>query len=385
MKWLLTTPIYYPERHGGIEKAVMEFAKRLTKAGEEVVLLAGSNEDILGEDYQDGIRVLRIPIATAFVAKDFSTYYELNKRAHILIQRENPDAIWCHDWYLGLASLKHQEESKCLLISHLHVLKFIESRQRLSGWRIWIDRIQRALYQGSHFTIVPSPRQKKWLHDFYGPRKNQTLVMPYGFDEAAQIPRRDGKSRLKIAYAGRFEAEKNLTTVLEALQLLPRREEVELMFIGSGTEEARIRFLAKGLAIQFVPFQKEASQLWKYISQCDGLILPSRYESFGLIGIEAISRGIPILISSEAGLSEYLSPNHHASIFDPRCAQSIADCLQKAIGRKNEFFASSLNARADLQHVLNWNASTEILLTRVNQLRKKMINGRQKYMSLIAR
>jgi len=132
-----------------------------------------------------------------------------------------------------------------------------------------------------------------------------------------------------ILHIGRKAEEKNLDTVIRALTFLP--ENYRCVFVGKGKSE-RYRELACEMGVDSRCYWIEAvpnSELPAWYSWCDCLCVPSRWEGFGIVFIEAAACGTPIVTSDIAPMNEYLRNGESACLVkDYESPQALATAVQ---------------------------------------------------------
>ncbi len=157
----------------------------------------------------------------------------------------------------------------------------------------------------------------------YGTDTKRVRVLPNRVDTAIFRPIRD-KYLLQpiserfpkgkyILHVGRKSKEKNLDTLICSLPLLPK--EYHCIFVGQGDIQP-YKTLAQSLCVDDRCFWIESiknSELPMWYSWCDCMCLPSRWEGFGVVFIEAAACGTPIITSDIAPMNEYLT--HNASAY----------------------------------------------------------------------
>ena len=121
------------------------------------------------------------------------------------------------------------------------------------------------------------------------------------------FPREEPEEKIILLFVGRLERVKGLDIILESLLYLP--QEVHLLVIGEGREKGKYkRFVRdKGLQkrVEFLGGFPQEKLPFMY-SQAHLTVIPSREESFGLVGLESMSCGTPVIASSRGGLTEYI-------------------------------------------------------------------------------
>ena len=162
----------------------------------------------------------------------------------------------------------------------------------------------------------------------------RTAVIPcpiFEGDRAFAQPRpaKALRTPLRIGFLGRFHPKKQLDVLIEALSLLP--SEVTLIAGGDGPDpiRAELRTLAANLAVGdrivwrgFVASRDKDA----FFESIDVLVMPSEYESFGVVAAEAMHRGVPAIVSPRTGIAELISSRGGGLIVQP-VARTLAEAL----------------------------------------------------------
>jgi glycosyltransferase involved in cell wall biosynthesis len=106
-----------------------------------------------------------------------------------------------------------------------------------------------------------------------------------------------------VLFPGKLLAQKQVMPLLEAfIEINPR--DVALVFVGEGPEKpellARAALAPENIQLQFLPFANQSEMPARYLL-ADLVVLPSRYETWGLVVNEAMHLGVPCLVSDEVG------------------------------------------------------------------------------------
>jgi D-inositol-3-phosphate glycosyltransferase len=213
--------------------------------------------------------------------------------------------------------------------------------------------------------IAATPAELAQLLWLYRADKRKISVVPPGVDDARfqPISQQDARARLEIAqdahlllFVGRIEPLKAVDTIFYALQQLKDRPDVasktRLAVIGgnpqdleNNSELARLVRLAAELGISdMIDFlgAKDQHLLPVYYSASDVVIMPSDYESFGMVALEAMASGTPVIASEVGGLAYlvrdgetgYLVPVREPAVLADRIYRLISDdALQQRLGQ----------------------------------------------------
>jgi glycosyltransferase involved in cell wall biosynthesis len=133
--------------------------------------------------------------------------------------------------------------------------------------------------------------------------------------EALGIP----ESRFVFIMSGKLIPRKDPLAVLQAIRLLRDRDRVGLIVLGDGElKEAFVRDAKAILGERFVyPGFVNQTQIAKYFAASDALVMPSRFETWGLVVNEAMHHGLPCVVSSQVGCAPDLVHNGQTGFVYP--------------------------------------------------------------------
>lgn len=162
----------------------------------------------------------------------------------------------------------------------------------------WMLRLNYALVD---HVIAISQRQSQWLLDenILPPSKLTTIPQSRTLDPFLTIPPLNPHNPLVLGAYGRFCQQKGFDRLLKSMQHLPQ---LTLYLAGSGEDEPLLRALAEGLGN--VHFLGRIDDVPQFLETCDVVVIPSRYEPFGLVCLEALAAGRPVVVADVDGLPE---------------------------------------------------------------------------------
>ncbi|MGO1057699.1 glycosyltransferase family 4 protein [Planococcus sp. FY231025] len=139
---------------------------------------------------------------------------------------------------------------------------------------------------------------------------------------------------IKLIYIGALNKNKNIEAILKVCSLLKQRKiNVSLNIVGSGDYEFKLKEMVKSLEIQkqvkFHGFNENKTYLKELMDKSDIFIMPSIKETFGLVYIEAMSRGLPVIYSESQAIDGYFPDGSIGYAVEPFNIKMIANRIIK--------------------------------------------------------
>jgi glycosyltransferase involved in cell wall biosynthesis len=166
-------------------------------------------------------------------------------------------------------------------------------------------------------------------------------ILPLGFDPECISYRENADDRLasrplKLLYAGTVTQRKGIKYLLEAMHLLKAGKDVELHIIGGiqGPEEPLKQY--KGLYIYHGSVSQD--ELFRRMGDYDALVLPTVFEGFGLVILEAMAAGLPVITTSHSVGPEIITNGKNGYIVPVRDISGIVNAINFLREKSNEEF-----------------------------------------------
>lgn len=206
---------------------------------------------------------------------------------------------------------------------------------------------EKEVLDSSSLIVTATERERQDLIELYDAPSDKITVIPCGVDLEMfhPLPKERARSILGLdsshilLYVGRIEAEKGIEILLEATSLI-KRDDIEVFVIGGGHEDRdkidSLRRCSHKLGIEkWTHFQDAVNQsrLPLYYSAADLCVLPSRYETFGMVALEALACNTPV-IASKAGVLAELIKNDAAIVLDELSPFRLASILDRVLEDK---------------------------------------------------
>ncbi|HEX6391763.1 MAG TPA: glycosyltransferase family 4 protein [Solirubrobacteraceae bacterium] len=315
---------YPPVVEGGLARHVRKLSEALV-ASEDVevhVLTRGDDDD----EIVNGVHVHRVrePQRPADLA-EFVTWIE-HMNADMLAagvelgDRCDFDLVHGHDWLVAVAGDHLAKRFRCPLVMTVHATEY----GRHQGWvdkhpQSHIHGIERWMTNRADAVITCSHYMRGHVADIYGLDEERISVIPNGIDPTDLVPVED-LDTLRARFAqpheqlvllvGRLVYEKGFQLALEALPgLIERVGDVRFLVAGSGTHEAELQEQAAQLGLlehgTFLGWIGD-DVLHSLYRIADLTVVPSLYEPFGLVALEAMASGCPCIVADTGGLREVI-------------------------------------------------------------------------------
>jgi len=275
------------------------------------------------------------------------------------------DIVHSHYWQSGLAG---GDIAKALAIPHVmmfHTLGEVKNRARTSELEPSL-RIEgeRALVAGADVVMTASSHERDLLQRYYGANPDRLVTIPCGVDLDLFQPLDQAQSRRELGlqpeapillWVGRLEKLKGVDILIEALAQLDERD-FTLMLVGGDEhaadlkEELRSQAVEAGIAanIRFegpVPHER----LPVYYNAADVCVVPSYYESFGLVAVESMACGTPVVASRVGGLISTVTDGVTGYLIPWRCPEPFAEKLEVILNNPELRANFSLSARKSVE------------------------------------
>lgn len=343
---------YPPLIEGGLARHVRKLSENLVRQGVEVhVLTRGHEESPDEEETSYGVVVHRVrePKRPRELG-EFVTWIE-HMNADMLAagvelgDRFDFDLVHGHDWLVAVAGDHLAKRFRCPLVVTIHATEY----GRHQGWvdkhpQSHIHGVERWMANRADRLITCSSYMREHVSDIYGLEEDAVAVIPNGIDPAELVPV-DDLDTLRSRFAapderlvllvGRLVYEKGFQLALEALpRLIERVGNVRFLVAGSGTHEQELKAQASDLGLMergtFLGWIGD-DVLHSLYRIADLTVVPSIYEPFGLVALEAMASGCPCLVADTGGLREVV-PNEDVGLrFVSRDPDSLGEMAERIL------------------------------------------------------
>lgn len=335
------TNTYYPVI-SGVVRSVETFRQALTELGHNVFIFAQD-----ATNYEDTHPfIFRYPTIDLPLATNFPLPIPLSSFVDHLLPLLKVDVIHSHHpFLLGQVAATKAAELEVPLVFTFHTQyreysHYIALSQEFV--KETIDRWVTDYIQKCHHLIVPSDSMRQVLADEYGVTERITTI-PTGIDlepyqradgQAVRQQRGWGQDKVLIS-VGRLAKEKNWETLLAAVaQVMRKRAEVRLVLIGEGSEQENLKKYSEDLGmaakVEFVgniPFD----DIPAYLKAADLFCFASVTETQGLVTMEAITAGLPVVAVDATGTKDVIDHGQQG-LLTPNDSAALAQAIEQVLG-----------------------------------------------------
>ncbi|MGK0420373.1 MAG: glycosyltransferase involved in cell wall biosynthesis [Polaribacter sp.] len=205
---------------------------------------------------------------------------------------------------------------------------------------------KRILVNASNIIFISISLRKLFFENFYFKKIENELLnkikdIPNGIDDFwlknITPPRKENK--LRFLFIGKFDKNKNVINLIKALNFLrENHDDIKLDLIGgSGSNHKKIlKVINKNSWITYHGKINDKQKIKNIFKQNDFFLMPSKFETFGLVYIEALSQGLPILYTKNQGVDGLFNPAVGLATKANK-NKNIANNIEKMILNSNEY------------------------------------------------
>ena len=302
---------------------------------------------------------------------------------------------WLSAW-VGM-ELKKQQQSKHLHTYHsLGAVKYksVKNIPEISQTRL---EIEKQCLETADLIVATSPQEQEHMRSLVSQLGN-IRVIPCGTDieNFGRYSRQDSRAKLNIEseakvvlYVGRFDPRKGIETLVRAVGLneVKRQPNLKLIIVGGSTpgkkdgkERERVEGIVKQLGLEDITLfagRLEHEELAYYYAAADVCVVPSHYEPFGLVAIEAMASGTPVIASRVGGLKFTVVDELTGLLVPPQDERALAKAIARVLLYPAWSRQLEKDARKRVESMFSWDGVAEQLqqqyLTQLSQIEQESL------------
>jgi glycogen(starch) synthase len=344
---------YPPLIEGGLARHVRKLSENLAALGNEVHVLTRGSEESPDEELVGGVHIHRVrepkrpTDLSEFVAWVERMNADMLAAGVELGDRFEFDLVHGHDWLVAMACDHLARRFDAPLVTTIHATE----HGRHQGWvdkhpQSHIHGVERWITNRSDRVIACSYYMREQIADIFGVDETRIAVIPNGIDPGDLQPQDEPElRRLRSEFAapeeklvlliGRLVYEKGFQLALEAMpRLIDAVPGTRFLVAGSGTHEQELRKQAEELGLlehgTFLGWIGDdvLHSLYRIADVC---VVPSIYEPFGLVALEAMASDCPCIVADTGGLREIVSHGEVGLRFRSRDPESLGEMVERVL------------------------------------------------------
>ena len=344
---------YPPLIEGGLARHVRKLSEALVELGTEVHVLTRGGEESPAEEVVAGVSIHRVrepgrPTDLGeFVAWVERMNADMLAAGVELGDSHEFDLVHGHDWLVAMACDHLARRFGAPLVATIHATE----HGRHQGWvhehpQSHIHGVERWITNRADRVIACSYYMREQIADIFGVPDEKVVVILNGIDPEDLQPQNGHElERLRLEFAtpdqrlvlllGRLVYEKGFQLALEAMpSLIGRLPDTRFLVAGSGTHELELRrqaaergLMEHGTFLGWIG-DDVLHSLYRIADVC---VVPSIYEPFGLVALEAMASGCPCIVADTGGLREVV-PHEEAGLrFRARDPAALGEMVERLL------------------------------------------------------
>jgi hypothetical protein len=311
----------------------------------------------------------------------------VSARARWLAERQQLDLFEFPNWE-GMGSFYKVAGRRRPMVVRLHtsLREILETEGRPLGPKeTFAARLEQRTCLSADALYVSTRAHRAFMAKEVGVPESRMSIVPLGVADIASRPAAEPRPRNAdpiVLYLGRLETRKGSIELLDAARLvLQAMPKTRFVLIGRDRPHApggvtHEEWLRKSFPpevirqIEFLGVQDDAS-VARWFERADLFVAPSRYESFGLIFIEAMRAGLPVIGTRAGGIPEVVTPGRSGLLVDPQAPGQLAEAILAVLRDEPRRLELARGARAEYETRF----SNRVMAERTAEHHRELLNG----------
>ena len=334
---------------GGMNVYVLELSQELARLGHEVDIFTRLDGELPAvQELAPNLRLIRLGAGPGEPIEKEAIVDHLPEFAHNLRRFARAaggyDLVHSHYWQSGWAGGILARDLHVPHAVMFHTLGEVKNRARISEQEpVLRIRHERGVVRQADAIVTASDHERGLLERHYGADPAKVHTIPCGVDLDLFRPLDRAASRAAlgldasspvVVWVGRLEKLKGVDVLISAAAQLDRRD-FTLLIVGGDDRASALRAELEQQAREFeieanVRFEGAVphDSLPLYYSAADVCVVPSYYESFGLVAVEAMACGTPVVASRVGGLISTVTDGVTGYLIPWRCPEPFAEKIE---------------------------------------------------------
>ncbi|MCI4357761.1 MAG: glycosyltransferase family 4 protein [Thermoplasmata archaeon] len=340
----------YPPGPGGVERHVREIAVRLAQGGDSVGVYTTELEreypwrrldrSVPREEVRDGVSIHRLRA----ISLPGEFHYPFVRGLATALRRDRPEIVHVHTYGTNQAAIARRYSKRTatpyVITAHYHPIWSIEGgwvRHRIRGF---YDRVLAAPVMASARAVIVQSEEEERLIRANGFPLPTVVRIPPGYTPLPPPPSGDRPFAASLdlpgpflLFVGRLASNKGFGALLPAFARLSRHDpSASLVLVGAdGGQRPLIERTARELGmearVRIVGHVEDEARLAAAFREARVFVLASEYEAFGLVLLEALAQGTPVVASRVGGIPEFIEDQRAGLLVPPGDPKALSEAL----------------------------------------------------------
>ncbi len=378
MKILYINSLYPPLIKGGAELSLQLIVEGMQSLGHEVAVASLHPENISITDRVNGVKVIRVPLQNSYWPyKDVKTSTWSRLRWHMhdqrnlkmgetlqqILRNERPDIVSCHNlvgWSAAAWDEIHAVGIPIVQVLHDFYLLCPNSNMNKAGTPCEKQCLSCQILRSGHSSAsskvasvvgISQSILGRFTNYGYFPKAKKQVIYNFRKVPISSKPRlRKANQKLIIGYLGTISKVKGVEWLIQQFQNLDIPAGLKIAGRGEENTVSSLRHLSKGDDVEFVGYVVPE----KFLNEVDVLVVPSLWEEpLGMVAIEALAKGVPVITSGKGGLSESVKHEVNGLICPPEQPDSLSQAFLRIYENPDLYNRLSASAPGSVSHFLD--------------------------------
>jgi glycogen(starch) synthase len=379
---------YPPRIVGGIARHVEDLARASVKLGHEVYVVTLDFPGVPNYEELDGVEVYRAPSEIGhphFLTWALLFNHSIEKR--VADVGVDFDVLHVHDWLTAPAGIAAKHFLRKPLVVTLHSTEYGRSTLHsvdsftIDGWEWW------STYEANKLIVTTYSMRHEVCGHFNVPWE-KVWIIPNAVDASkfqVNVDRNSVRARFGVApseklilYVGRLVPQKGVEFLIGAVpRIAAKYGGAKCVIVGDGWLRGHLEYLANQTGqrwrFNFTGFISDAD-LVALMRSADVLVVPSVYEPFGIVALEGMAAGVPVVASQVGGLAEVVEHDRTGEYVYMRSPDSIAWGVDRVLSNSGHAAWLVKNGLEAVQKVYSW----EAVAKKTTELYEDVVKGGKK-------
>ncbi|WP_108670797.1 glycosyltransferase family 4 protein [Peribacillus acanthi] len=364
---LMLTWEFPPHIVGGLSRHVFGLSRALVDLGHNVHIVTVGLQGQCSDSVASGVHVHRIEMEhwneSTFI--EWVGYLNIKmgeKISNLFDLGIKPDIIHAHDWLVGASAMAASQRWDIPLFATIHATENGRHNGIHNSVQFFIHEQERRLIEQSDQLIVCSEYMKNELMEIFSTPSDKMAVIANGVEKNDILGSHKHNQIEEKVYSifswGRLVPEKGFDILIEATEILKSSNvDINVVIAGRGPmlETYRGMIQSRGLEkqIQLIGFIQDEMRN-QLLNQCDLTVFPSTYEPFGIVALEAMISGKPVIVSETGGLKAIIKNCESGLLFKTGDALDLAQKIEYMMSHREVTSRMALKGQEVATKLFSW-------------------------------